>query len=141
MIGPIVVGLLTPATFRWYIQRGLALVIITLLIFIVCPTQTAKRPETHGLDPGLTAWLYQNMIEVDEPPANAAPSLHVSLTFLLALALVRDFPRWWLAAVPGVLVVWLATLLTRQHHLIDVVTGALLAWLVTLAWRRRDEGP
>jgi len=85
------------------------------------------------LGEGLTAQLYKMIVEVDEPPANAAPSLHVSLTFLLALAFMRDFPRWtWLAAC-AVVLVWLATLFTRQHHLIDVAGGILLALLVVLA--------
>ena len=51
----------------------------------------------------------------------------MSLTFLLALALLRDFPRWWPITVGSVVLVWLATLFTRQHHLIDVLTGILLA--------------
>lgn len=139
LVGPVVIGLLTPGTFRWYVGRGLAVVLVTLAIFIVCPTQTAPRPSAHGLEPGLTAWMYQNMIEIDEPPANAAPSLHVSLTFLLGLAVLRDFPRWAPLALTCVLLVWLATLFTRQHHLIDVVTGAAVAWVVMLAWRRRQD--
>ena len=83
------------------------------------------------------------LIEIDEPPANAAPSLHVSLTFLLALALVRDFPRYWFLSLGGVALVWLATLFTRQHHLIDVASGAGLALLVAFTWdwlvRRRRQ--
>jgi membrane-associated phospholipid phosphatase len=36
--------------------------------------------------------------------------------------------------------VWIATLGTRQHHLVDVLSGALMAWLVVMAfslWERR----
>src|SRR5262249_26783443 len=84
------------------------------------------RPRVHTeLADGLTAQLYRNMVAIDEPPANAAPSLHVSLTCLLAWAFLRDFPRWWLLIWGAVLLVWLATLFTRQHHIIDVATGAL----------------
>ncbi|MBI3409791.1 MAG: phosphatase PAP2 family protein [Planctomycetes bacterium] len=132
VIGPVAIGLIRPATFRWYVSRGLIVVGITLLIFIVIPTQTAKRPPEHGLS-GLTAQLYEMMIAVDEPPANAAPSLHVSLTCLLALALIRDFPRWWPMTFGGVGLVWVATLFTRQHHLLDIVTGAALALVVAFA--------
>jgi membrane-associated phospholipid phosphatase len=132
ILGPAVVGLLTARTFWWYVQRGLATVFVTLLIFILLPTQTAPRPP-HNLS-GPTGQLYQWMVEIDEPPANAAPSLHVSLTFLLGLAILKDFPRWWPVTVTAVLLVWLATLFTRQHHLLDVVTGAGLALVVTLVW-------
>jgi membrane-associated phospholipid phosphatase len=72
------------------------------------------------------------MAELDANGGNAAPSLHVSLTCLLACALVRDFPRWWPVIVGGVGLVWLATLFTWQHHLLDVMTGAGLALIFAL---------
>lgn len=130
-IAPVVIGFLTPATFWWFIRRGLVVVAVTITIFILVPTQTAPRPQ-HSLSPGLTAWMYEEMVKVDEPPANAAPSLHVSLTFLLALALARDFPRYWFLSIGSVLLVWAATLFTRQHHLVDVVSGAALAGAIAL---------
>jgi lysylphosphatidylglycerol synthetase-like protein (DUF2156 family) len=140
LIGPLVIGLFRRETFHWYVKRGLVVVGVTLLIFIVLPTRTAPRPHPD-LGDGPTGQLYKMMVDIDEPPANAAPSLHVSLTFLLALAFMRDFPRWaWLAAI-GVGLVWLATLLTRQHHLIDVGTGILLTALIVSFWpRARTRG-
>lgn len=140
-IAPGVIGFLSPVTFWWFIRRGLVAVILTLVIFILVPTQVAQRPQ-HELSPGITAWIYEEMVKVDEPPANAAPSLHVSLTCLLALALLRDFPRYWFLSLGGVSLVWLATLCTRQHHLIDVATGAMLALAVALAmdWYARRKG-
>jgi len=138
LIGPVLIGMLTPRTFRWFVPRGLVIVFLSLTIFIVYPTQTAPRPPADVED-GPTARLYRSMIEADEPPANAAPSLHVSLTCLLALTLVRDFPRWWLPVCLGVAIVWLSTLLTRQHHLVDVATGALLAGAVVFLWPRSSN--
>jgi len=136
LIGPIAIGGLRPSTFRWYVERGLVVVAISLVIFAVLPTQT--KPREHAVaGTDLTSVLYQKMVAIDDPPANAAPSLHVSLTCLLALALLRDFPRWWPVTTVAVLLVWLATLFTRQHHLIDVATGALLACLVVVVWPGR----
>lgn len=140
VIGPVVIGFLRRPTFNWYISRGIAVVAVTLIIFILVPTQTKARPP-HDLGTGLTGQLYQNMIAIDEPPANAAPSLHVSLTFLLGLALLMDFPRWWWLSSIGVLLVWLATLFTRQHHLIDVGTGILVAACVVAVWPKRSKSP
>jgi hypothetical protein len=137
LVGPVLLGLVRPATFRWYVSRGLVVVLLSLLFFIMVPTQVAPRPSQHALEPGLTAWIYDNMVAIDEPPANAAPSLHVSLTCLLGLALFRDFPKWWPATALGVGLVWLATLLTRQHHLIDIFTGFLLAVTVAILWPPR----
>jgi membrane-associated phospholipid phosphatase len=136
IVGPALVGLLRRDTFAWFVPRALAATFVSLLIFIVYPTWTAARPPLT-LEPGPTRELYRWMIEIDDPPANAAPSLHVSLTCLLAMVLIRDFPRWWPLTVLGTLAVWAATLFTRQHHLIDVVTGALVACAVVLVWPHR----
>jgi hypothetical protein len=136
LVGPFIAGLLSPSSFRWYVRRGLLVVAVSLAIFAAFPTRV-ERPTTDAPAGGLTGRIYRNMVEVDEPPANAAPSLHVSLTFLLALAVVRDDPRWGLAALGGAAVVWLATLLTWQHHLIDVATGVLLAGIFALPWSTR----
>ena len=136
LVGPVAVGVLTRDTFLWYIRRGLLLVGLTLLIFIAFPTRTVRPPQTD-LGDGPTARLYRSMVAIDEPPANAAPSLHVSLTCLLAWGLVRDFPRWWWIAFTGTGLVWLATLLTWQHHLIDVATGAVLGSAVAWSGPRR----
>jgi membrane-associated phospholipid phosphatase len=143
LIGPVVIGLMTRDTFRWYVSRGLATVGLTLLIFVVFPTKTKDR-EVRPLSDDVTGWMYQQMILIDDPPANAAPSLHVSLTCLLALALFRDFPRWWAVTLLGVISVWIATMATRQHHLIDVASGALVACAVVLVfarWRTSKASP
>jgi membrane-associated phospholipid phosphatase len=129
LIGPLAIGALSRETFWWFVRRGLVVVAISLVIFIIYPTQTKVR-EQPNLGDGPTAQLYINMVTIDDPPANAAPSLHVSLTCMLALALVRDFPRWWPLPIGGAVVVWLATLYTRQHHVLDVVSGVLLALVV-----------
>ena len=140
VVGPLFFCLLSPRTFRWFISRGLTILAISLAIFVMLPTRTAARPPGPAPADGLTALAYHNMIAVDEPPANAAPSLHVSLSCLLALALVRDYPRWWPAVLVGAVLVWLATLGTRQHHLVDVATGVLLTLLVVGGWALLTRG-
>jgi membrane-associated phospholipid phosphatase len=109
-------------------------VLVSLAIFIAVPTRTV-RPDTRELGTSLTADVYRNMVAVDGPAANAAPSLHVSLTCLLALGLLADFPRWRVVSVVGIGIIWLSTLLTQQHHLIDVASGVALALAVGLPWR------
>jgi hypothetical protein len=134
LIGPLIAALLTRETFWWYIRRGLAVVFISVAIFAVLPTRTV-RPPFDDSDNGPTAELYRSTVAIDGPAANAAPSLHVSLTCLLAWALIRDFPRWWTVSLAGVLLVWLSTLLTQQHHLIDVAMGVLLGSALAWPWR------
>jgi hypothetical protein len=131
LLAPFIAASMSADTCLWYIRRGLLLVFVTLAIFIVLPTRTV-RPSAEAVDSlgdGWTARLYRGMIEADEGGGNAAPSLHVSLTCLLACALIRDHARWWPVIVVGVGLVWLATLFTWQHHLLDVATGAGLALL------------
>src|SRR5438105_3814233 len=124
-LAPFLLGLMRGATFEWFLTRALLILMISLLLFAVIPTQTI-RPPIDDLGEGWTAKFYRDMVAVDDPPANAAPSLHVSLTCLMAIALLRDFRRWWPITFAGIALVWLATLFTWQHHLIDVGTGALL---------------
>jgi membrane-associated phospholipid phosphatase len=133
-LAPAILGLMDPATFRWFIKRALLIMAVSLLVFVVVPSQTV-RPSFEELGDGWTAKYYREMVAVDEPPANAAPSLHVSLTCLLAIALLRDHWRLWPIVIGGVALVWLATLFTWQHHLIDVATGALLGLLVAIPYR------
>ncbi len=61
---------------------------------------------------------------------NYAPSLHVAFTTICFLAM-RKYLRGWHAALLGLwcAAIMIATLLTHQHYLIDVVTGLLLGWL------------
>lgn len=132
---PVILGLMRRDTFLWFLKRALLIQAVSLLIFAVVPTQTV-RPSLDGLEDGWTAQLYRDMIALDDPPANAAPSLHVSLTCLIALALLRDFPRWWPVIIGGVALVWLATLFTWQHHLMDVATGAMLGIMAGCVGRR-----
>jgi hypothetical protein len=139
VVGPVIAGLLRPATFTWLMRRGLLVVFVSLAVFILVPTKTV-RPDATGLGDGPTARLYRDMAALDGPAANAAPSLHVGLSCLLAFALLREWPRWWPVSLAGVGVVWLSTLLTHQHHLVDVAAGVLLATAVALPWAGPRRG-
>jgi membrane-associated phospholipid phosphatase len=136
IVGPALVGALSRTTFAWYIRRATIVALVSLLIFVVVPTQTVRPLEDPANESKLgnnaTGWMYRQMVAIDDPPANAAPSLHVSLSCLLAWALAYDRPRWAWAALLGAVTIWLSTLYTAQHHLIDVATGALLASLAAI---------
>jgi membrane-associated phospholipid phosphatase len=136
VLGPMFAAAVRRDVFAWYIRRGTLIFVVSMAVFVALPTRTSleHRQEGHtvALGDGPTARLYRTMIEIDDPPANAAPSLHVSLSCLLAWAMAYSYPRWWLAALAASVVVWLSTLYTRQHHLLDVLTGALLASVVAV---------
>ncbi len=139
ILGPLLVMVLSRPAFVWYLHRALIVVGVSLVIFFIVPTQIQRHVDSEGnLGDDLTSRLYRWMIEIDDPPANAAPSLHVSLSCLLAWALAYDHPRWWAAALLGAVVVWVSTLCISQHHLIDVATGALLASLAAIGRPPRE---
>jgi membrane-associated phospholipid phosphatase len=133
-IAPVLLAAMRRDTFWWFLKRALLVLGVSLAVFSLVPTQTV-RPPADVLDNGWTANFYRAMVAIDDPPANAAPSLHVSLTCLLAIALLREFRRYWPVIVLGIALVWLATVLTWQHHLIDVATGAALGILASLPFR------
>jgi hypothetical protein len=137
-LAPLILASMMRETFVWFIKRALLIVAISLLIFAIVPTQTV-RPSLEGLGDRWTARYYRDMVALDDPPANAAPSLHVSLTCLLAIALMFDHPHFRVWIIGGVVLVWLATLFTWQHHLIDVATGALLGGLISLPIRHHAK--
>jgi membrane-associated phospholipid phosphatase len=136
VIGPLLTLILSRYVFVWYVRRATIVLLVSIVVFVAVPSHTIRPltiPSNHDrLGDNLTSWVYQRVVEIDDPPANAAPSLHVSLSCLLAWAVGYNYPRWWGAAFAGALLVWLSTLYTWQHHLIDVASGALLACLAAI---------
>lgn len=110
---------------------GLQLTAATLvagLLFLAFPARlgyTRVLPQ----DPLLHS-VYQRVFLLD-PPHNLIPSLHVVWSALVAWAVADAAPRplvgWmlqlWLAAIVA------STLLTHQHHLVDLLVGFALVFL------------
>ena len=93
--------------------------------FLLVPAQPAYAP--HG-ELGLWSSLF-HLADSVNLTYNMAPSLHVALSVCCVAAFSRRAPSWgkallwlWAAAIA------LSTLLTHQHHLVDVFTG----WLTGL---------
>ncbi len=105
-----------------------AVITFSAACFIAWPL-TLPRPAiaVASLSDRLLALLY-----VADRPTNLFPSLHVSLSFLMALAIGHVLPKrrpWtlsWAALIAA------STLFTRQHYFIDVIGGVLVAFA---AWR------
>lgn len=129
-----------------------ALILVTFgsfAVFLVLPTYLHARAEMEAALEGIQgplAGAYEVLYTLDAP-YNAWPSLHVSLSLLLACFAQHQmrgrFPAWlarlWWPA--WVALLW-SILATKQHHALDVVTGALvgaLAWWRYLAPRLRTR--
>jgi len=72
-------------------------------------------------------------------PTNLFPSLHVSLSFLFALAAGRAWPKRRLWFLAWAMLIAVSTLFTRQHYFVDVIGGVLVgfaAWRIFLGKRK-----
>lgn len=87
-------------------------------VFVVLPADVGfPRPDS------LTgqAWLDDLIFRY-----NSAPSLHVIFSGLIVLALTESAPRWLCILYWGwLLVIAVSTVLTHQHHVVDVLSAAV----------------
>ena len=90
-----------------------------------------ERPRPEGL----IGWPYR-LLHFFDPPHNLFPSQHVALVVVLApLFAARTPPRWrWLVYFWGGMIT-ISTVLTYQHHTIDVIGGLVLGGMVMVLVR------
>ena len=109
---------------------------LAYLAFLFCPAEIRLRFHPDVQEQMATSWtapLYGWFHWLDRP-YNAWPSLHVTQTFLAAMAI----SRWWKARglhlrMFTMWVLWasltISTLTTKQHFLWDAISGLLLGLL------------
>jgi membrane-associated phospholipid phosphatase len=115
--------------------RGFALLsLISFTVFVLFPI---RAPKPHVADLQGMYWLLQ----LYDVPNNSLPSLHAGMiVFTLAFGnrvIGREIPRAikLLALTWGALILY-ATLATKEHYAVDIVTGVLLGIAVHLwTWR------
>ena len=113
--------------------------VVGAVCFMLLPVDP---PVIDCCEPGIAGVLF-HVADVLNLERNDLPSLHVAFAFTLAAAFS---PRVGRAGVV-LLYAWavataLSTLLTRQHHLLDVAGGLMLAaiaWPVARGWGKRPE--
>ncbi|MFH1637225.1 MAG: phosphatase PAP2 family protein [Candidatus Woesearchaeota archaeon] len=115
--------------YRKVIASYLLIVFVSAIFFILLPAKIA-RPEITGSTIVLStvAWIYSI-----DAPLNTFPSMHVSITTLVALVTLRcrrDLAKY---VVPLALLVVLSTLFVKQHYFLDAVGGIVLGVLAYVA--------
>lgn len=100
--------------------------LVCLLCFCVFPT-TNIRPEVEGktLWDALMVWLYQT-----DAADNLFPSIHCLTSCFCVIAVRHNpkIPRWYrIASAVIAISIYLSTLTTKQHVIIDVIGGVALA--------------
>lgn len=126
---------------RYAIERLAAATTVVIAIAGVCfllfPAELGFPPSIVT-GPFRTLFIISDKINLDY---NLVPSLHVGLAFVCLQAFGAEARAWirvalaaWAAAIA------ISTLLTHQHHLLDVIAGAALARLAFVAiYLRRQE--
>lgn len=122
---------------RSHAKRVIVAILVAGVCFLAFPLKTAfVRPDVHGAFAPIFRWFWAM-----DRPFNLAPSLHIALRGLIwvvFIALTRGVLR-------NVLKLWfvligVSTLLTYQHHLIDLATGVgVRAGRCTGLWK--DQRP
>lgn len=112
------------AELRAHSIRCILAAVVAAVCFLLFPLTTGWPRQSVD---GLFGPLFQ-LLHLFDPPHNLAPSLHIAHLALVACI----YHRRTRGLVNGALHAWfiliaLSTLLTHQHHVIDIVTGLLLA--------------
>jgi hypothetical protein len=103
-----------------------AVILVAGVGFILIPAELGYEPPS-GLGPPLTMAVFHfaDRLNLDY---NLVPSLHVALSATCAAALAtRAAPAGRRLLLAWALAVGASTLLTHQHHVVDVVSGYLVA--------------
>jgi protein-tyrosine phosphatase/membrane-associated phospholipid phosphatase len=135
VIGPFLCG--TREELAVHRRRIVFVILAGGLGFLAIPLRFAfPRPHVEGIFAPFFAALYSFDL-----PHNLFPSLHIALRTLLAVLYARKTR----GVMNGLVHVWfslvgISTLLTWQHHLVDVVGGFWLA-AIALHLYRFDEPP
>ena len=124
---------LSRSDYRRFAATVAGTIVVSAAFFLLWPLTIARPDLGFGsFSDHLLAALYAL-----DHPVNLFPSLHVSLSFLCALAVGCAWPRLRTWALAWAALIAVSTLLTRQHYLVDVVGGIVVAWAAWGAYRWR----
>jgi membrane-associated phospholipid phosphatase len=134
--------ILTPLVLRtWrelvpFFFTSTAMVLVAGLVYLASPFSLSWPPPV-ATGPGAGLFRFMDVINLEY---NQLPSLHLAFSTSMALVFGRrrgpagKVLLWlWVAAVA------LSTLMTHQHHLLDLITGSALAFLAVATVQRWTE--
>lgn len=93
--------------------------LLSFLIFFIYPTTIPRMPLD---DAGLTRTALATLYAIDAP-TNCFPSLHISLAWLSAAGVWREYGKRGAAIIMWTLLISVSTMTTKQHFFIDVAGG------------------
>jgi membrane-associated phospholipid phosphatase len=110
-------------TFFWPLLRAYAtLMVVSSTFFILYPVEYPRDPLVVRT---LGDWNMAIIHRLD-PPINCFPSSHCAVAMLAALGLREVNRKAWYPGMVVALGICLATLMTRQHYVVDTLAGMTL---------------
>lgn len=120
----------------WWGKECGAAILIAAVVFLIVPAQLGYPQSSPAESAAPVRWL-----KAIAGAHNLFPSLHVALSSVTILHLRKYAPEWLtLCLYAWWLLVVASTMLTHQHHAIDVIGGLALAWGVRAASLRIQPG-
>ena len=108
--------------------------LVAATFFLLMPFQLDFERAAVG---GWQGLIFDTFREMDQP-YNLFPSLHIAQLGVLAAVYGRHTRGvWWLACQAWFALIVLSTVLTHQHHLIDIAGGAVLGAFACYLFRER----
>lgn len=98
--------------------------------FVLFPT-TYPRPE-YPTDVHFAVRFLMDLITMADSPRNCFPSMHVALTGVATWSLYRHNPKAFPFYVVWSVLIFVSTLTTKQHYLVDVLGGIGVIFFVAL---------
>jgi hypothetical protein len=124
----------TRSGFRRFVISVLACNALAFVVFLLCRDHVPRQSLAGMAEPLHT--FYETLYRFD-PAGNTFPSLHAVDTVLVLRSLAGQAGSGWYAAWGSLIV--LASVLTRQHVIADVVAGGILAYAVDTVVRTATE--
>ena len=113
---------------RAYARRMLLAITLAGLCFLIVPLKMGPG-FVHPPVQGFYGFLFAVLGGFDKQ-YNLAPSLHIALRSILWIVYIRHLGQWGRPPLRfWFILIGLSTLLTWQHHVIDLITGQALAML------------
>jgi len=76
------------------------------------------------------------MVTLDYLHQNAFPSMHVTISIIIGLALIEEKIQFQKSMYLLILLIFFATFLTKQHYLIDSLFGGLIGYFSFLYYKK-----
>ncbi|MES2964435.1 MAG: phosphatase PAP2 family protein [Bdellovibrionota bacterium] len=96
---------------------------MSALFFLFFPTNLPRELYPTAAAGDFMSVLALDVIRLIDSSVNCFPSMHVTLTTIAAMTLMRASRRWAWIAIPWSLAIFYSTVATKQHYALDVIGG------------------